>query len=90
MIDIMEWSRKIINAIMIKKNDNRYLYHIKITFNPNPLNYDGMDKVLMELIEVNQRGKTDKVLMTTLQSYCFNIEEAVTEMTKLIKPLVSL
>jgi hypothetical protein len=76
MKDLMEWSRGVINSLMEKANNVMadYLFQIKITLNPNPLDYDGIDEVLMEVIEENQSLKLKKVVFSTKN--CCSINEA--------------
>lgn len=83
--DLMEWSREVINSLMRKKNDSAYLYNIKITLDPNPLNYDGMDEVLIEIIEINQFTKVESIYYSSAKEYCFNLAEAMEKINSLVK-----
>ena len=87
--DIMEWSRKTINSIMKQRNEHnsRWLYHINVICNPNPLDYDGMDEVVTEIIRKDQSDKanrTTSVFFTTKSNYHFNISEAVAEVNNFV------
>jgi len=84
MIDILEWSREIINLIMTAKNDSKYLYSIKITLNPNPLNYDGCDEVLISIFERRNgmRLLGEKLYFTT--THCFSLDEAIAQVNKFV------
>jgi hypothetical protein len=78
MNNLMEWSRKVINSIMTKNKDPKYLYEVNIVLKPNPLNYDGMDEVMIEIFQENQfsplRGRQ---LYKNTKGWCINLEEAM-------------
>ena len=82
--DLMEWSREIINSLMKKKKDSSYLYNIKITLDPNPLNYDGIDKVLIEIIEINQRTKIETMYYSTAKEWCCSLTDAMEKVNGLV------
>lgn len=82
--NIMEWSREVVNHIMRKNDSSKYLYSIRLTFEPNPLNFDGMDDVKIEIME-KKNGSfflgTEKVYYTN-KDYCFGLEEAMADIDK--------
>ena len=45
--NLMEWSRQIVNKLT--KFDTSFKYRVSISFDPNPLNYDGIDDYEMEV-----------------------------------------
>ena len=89
MIDLMEWSKSIVDALMNKNNIRKGRpYRVKITCDPNPLNFDGMNKVVIEVIKIHDFSPVDSVLYSTDVEYCFNIEDAVEKVNHwLIKEL---
>lgn len=85
MIDLLEWSREVINSLMRKKNDSAYLYQMEIVLNPNPLNYDGIDEIIINIIEINQRTKTKTLFYSTKNDeYCSDLERTQELINKLV------
>lgn len=84
--EVMEWTRTTINSIMIKRNEynTEWLYHINIVCKPNPLNYDGINEVIIEIIRKSQNTGNTEVYFTTKDDHCFSILEAMTITSKAI------
>ena len=74
----MEWSRKIINSIMTKNKNPNYLYKVNIVLKPNPLDYDGMDQIVIKVFRENQRvlGRPTICYLEN-KKYCFNLDDAM-------------
>lgn len=81
--EILEWSRSVINKIMEKENNIRYLYYIEIKLCPNPLNYDGMDSVDIKIMKLDQKTENSTLWFST--GFCFNIKEAIERVNKKLK-----
>lgn len=89
-MDFMEWSRDIVNTLMKRKNDLKYLYHTQISYRPNPIGangeeYDGCDEISIEVIEEDQFAHDEWNLLES--TACFTLEEAMQEITKQVSEL---
>ena len=80
---IMEWARKIVNTIMRKNKDSKFLYSVRFTIEPNPLNFDGVDKVVAQIIQKNQYTKFTRTYFLN-SDHCFNINDAISEINSFI------
>lgn len=82
---LIEWSRSIVNQLMKNNKDDNYLYSVHINLAPNPLNFDGMDEVSIDIFRENQ--STKKISCFFLGQKCCSLEEAVEDLKRLFVAL---
>ncbi len=82
-IDILEWSRATINSIMKINYNSDYLFKIIFVIDPNPLDYDGCDSVIIEIWKINQKTKYEMVWFSTFTHLSLN--EAIKEVNDIVK-----
>lgn len=67
--ELEEWSQEIVDHLAKERKYSAYQVQIKLA--PNPLNYDGMDSVEIDLHDSNGRNKS------IITGYQFNLPEAL-------------
>lgn len=84
--NLMEWSRNVVNSIMNMHNDHKYVYFLKFIIEPNPLNFDGMDEITIEIIKKENNSKSRENLFYKTD-YCVSVDEALVQIEEFVELL---
>jgi hypothetical protein len=85
-MELMEWSRSIVNALIKRQDHSDYLYRVVLDFNPNPLNFDGMDELSIKIMRRPNSSffsRTETVYLQT-SDHCITLDQAMEEINKLV------
>jgi len=72
--ELTEWAQEVVDELAKKREYSAY--EVRLTLTPNPINYDGIDQVKIELYDKNSRFHNIR------NSLSFNLKDALHEIHK--------
>jgi hypothetical protein len=69
--ELTDWAQDVVDELAKKKTSSAY--EVRLTLSPNPINYDGVNQVKIELYDRNSKYNNIK------NAFSFDLKEALKE-----------